>query len=124
MGTAPHAKAQVFLSGIPLRTWHAQLNNIADMVNAGAVGEGKGNKKTAVKPDHRVVDGIPGVKSLSRLVHLTEIGRDMNIRPLDGEDLINWVIPHGFAAEAAATMNEKYPFSRRRILASLASEDD
>jgi predicted amidohydrolase len=124
METATHTKAQVFLSGIPLRTWHAQLNNIADMVNAGAVGEGKGKKKAVVKPDHRIVDGIPGVWSLARLVHLTEMGRGMKIRPLDGENLINWVIPHGFAAEAAVTMNEKYPLSRRRILASLASEDD
>jgi predicted amidohydrolase len=113
MRTARHDKAQAFLSGIRLRTWHAQLENIVEMV------------KSRVRPDPRIVDSIPGVRKLSRLVHLTRIGRDMTIAPLDpGEQLIKWVIPHGFASEAAIILTEKYPFNRCRILASLSSEED
>jgi hypothetical protein len=34
MATAPHEKAEVFLSGIPLRTWRSQLSNIVDMITS------------------------------------------------------------------------------------------
>src|SRR5262249_53865297 len=109
---APHDKAEVFLSGIPLDAWQAQLADIVKMV------------RRRVRLDRRIVDGIPGVRALSRLIHLTEIGRGITIKSLAGDQLIKWVIPHGFANVAAITLNEKYPLSRSRILASLASEDD
>lgn len=113
MATAPHDKAQVFLSGISLRTWLAQLNNHRELVNR------------EVKPDHRIFDSIPGVGSLSRLGHIAEIAREISIEPLDaGGQLMKWVIPHGFANEAAITLHNKYPFSRGRILATLASVED
>jgi hypothetical protein len=71
------------------------------------------------------VDSIPGVRNLSRLAHLAEIGRDISIERLDaGGQLVKWVIPHGFANEAAITINEKYPFSRGRVITSLAADED
>jgi predicted amidohydrolase len=111
--TARHRKAQVFLSGISLQTWHEQLTNIEKMVRSG------------VKLDRRIADSIPGVRSLERLVHLTEIGRGMQIVPLEpGGQLMKWVIPHGFVNEATITLSDKYPFNRGRILATLASVED
>lgn len=113
MGSARHTKAQVFLSGISLRTWRAQLTNIVEMVKSG------------VHLDYRIVDSLPGVRTLDRLVHLTEIGRDLRFEALDsGRQLMKWVIPYGFANEAAVTLSEQYPFNRSRILATLASVED
>lgn len=113
MGSARHTKAQVFLSGISLSTWSAQLVDIVRMVKKG------------VRLDYRIADSLPGVRTLERLVHLTEIGRDLKIKALDsGGQLMKWIIPYGFANEAAITLSEKYPFNRGRILATLASVED
>uniref|UniRef100_UPI0035CB68E8 hypothetical protein n=1 Tax=uncultured Bradyrhizobium sp. TaxID=199684 RepID=UPI0035CB68E8 len=58
-------------------------------------------------------------------VHQTGSSSEMSITRIGvGDQLMKWVIPHGFASEAAIVMNDKYPFSRGRIIASLASEEN
>jgi hypothetical protein len=112
MATAPHEKAQVFISGISLPTWRAQFRDVVKMINE------------QVKLDARMVESIPGVRNLRRLVHLADIGRHVDIQRIGpGQQLMKWIIPHGFPSEAAAIMTEKYPYVRGRLIANLAVED-
>jgi predicted amidohydrolase len=106
---AHHDRAQVFVSGISLRTWEAQLKNIKNFVDYED------------PPDPRIFESIPGVRSVRRLVDLADFGREISVEevsPGQGQ-LLRWKIPQGFIEEAQQRMNDKYPFNRRRVIASL-----
>jgi predicted amidohydrolase len=113
LGTAEHENAQVYLSGVSLKLWREQFEDIKTKVHAQA------------KPGPETVEGIPGVWNFRRLIKLAEIGRDIEIKNVGpGSGLINWTIPLGFASEAAGVMTAKHPESRGRIIASLLIDDE
>jgi predicted amidohydrolase len=106
---ANHDRGQVFLSGIPLKTWKSQLENVEKLLGQ------------QVKPDARVYRDIPGIPDPAALLSLVQVGREISDDDkLDGPTLMLWKIPHAFTAMASDVLLRKYPMNRHRILASLA----
>lgn len=106
-----HEAAEVFISGVPLQTWKAQLRDFRGLVDSG------------ITLDPRIFAAVPGLRQAGAIAQLADAAQRLDV----SEERIGsftrrvWTVPPEFVTKAGQTMAPKFPYNRARLIASLTA---
>lgn len=108
---ARHADTEVYVSGVPLRTWKSQLDGFRELITS---------KK---RFDQRIFAAVPGLRQAEIIAQLADVAQHLDVAEASPGPFVirTWSIPPEFVTKAAQTMAPKFPYNRARLISSLSA---